>query len=131
MFHDALRDSVRDRVDLGKDIVESRNIIVPSLVESGFNLFLCQGQMLMQQVKPVMLGSVVVGLVQETGDLVRVHSPLAVLCLEILLVSGLCEFDEVDAQEDVLPQEFCKFPSCSVTIVGDEGVADVIRSLQE
>jgi hypothetical protein len=48
VFHDALRDRVRDRVDLGEDIIEGRHVIVPSLVKPRFDLFLCQGQMLME-----------------------------------------------------------------------------------
>src|SRR2546428_13592106 len=56
MFHDALRDRVRDRVDLGGRGIINRNIIVPSLVKSCFDLFLCQGQKLMDQVTHVVLG---------------------------------------------------------------------------
>src|SRR6266487_6387742 len=130
VFHDALRDRVRDRVDLGEDSIKGRHVIVPSLVKSSFNLSLCQSQVLMEQVKHVVLRPVRVRLTQKACYLVSVHCPLTVLRLKILLVSSLGELDEIDAQEDVFPQEFCKFPSRSFAIVGHEGAAYVIRSFQ-
>ncbi len=48
VFHDPLRNRVSDGVDLGEDIVEGGDVIVPSLVKSCFDLFLRKGQMLME-----------------------------------------------------------------------------------
>ena len=41
VFSDPLRYRVSDGVDLGKDIVECGDVIVPSLVKSGLYLLLC------------------------------------------------------------------------------------------
>src|SRR2546428_12320419 len=62
MFHDALRDRVRDRVDLGgRRIIKKKNI-VPSFVKSCLYLFLYQGQVLVVQFKHVVLEPMMISL---------------------------------------------------------------------
>src|SRR5436309_771620 len=87
--------------------------------------------MLMEQVEHVILGQVRICLAYDAGYLVCIHCPFAILALEILLVSSFCKLDKINSQKDVFPQEFREFSARSLAIVWDEGVSDVIRSLQK
>jgi len=127
VFHDALRDRVCNCVDLGEDIIEGRNVIVPSFVKSCFNLFLCQCQVLAEKVN---MSSLV-----QLG-FVWLRNPAISSAFTVHLLSWDSKFFWSPAfansmrstpRRTCFPQELCEFSARSLTIVWDEGVADVIR----